>query len=35
MLVRDTKDCEGSVPAFLPDAWRRFAQQVKVRPLPM
>jgi hypothetical protein len=35
MLVRDTKDREGPVLAFRPDTWRQFAQQVKVRPLPM
>ncbi len=34
VLVRDTRDREGPVLAFRPGAWRRFAEQVKVRPLP-
>jgi Domain of unknown function (DUF397) len=34
VLVRDTKDREGPVLAFPPGAWRLFAAQVKVRPLP-
>lgn len=34
VLVRDTKDRQGPVLAFRPDAWRRFAGQVKAGPLP-
>jgi len=34
ILVRDTKDREGPVLAFRPDAWRRFAAQLKAAPLP-
>ena len=34
VLVRDTKDREGPVLAFAPDAWRRFAGWVKVGSLP-
>ena len=34
VLVRDTKDREGPVLQFGPDAWRRFAAQVKVRQQP-
>ncbi len=34
VLVRDAKDGEGPVLAFPPSAWRQFAQQVKVCPLP-
>jgi hypothetical protein len=29
VLVRDTKDRQGPVLRFTPDAWRRFAGQVK------
>jgi hypothetical protein len=29
VLVRDTQDRRGPVLAFTPDAWRRFADQVK------
>ena len=29
VLVRDTKDRQGSVLAFDPQTWRRFADQVK------
>ncbi len=29
VIVRDTKDRTGSVLRFSPDAWRRFAEQVK------
>jgi hypothetical protein len=29
VLVRDTKDCTGPMLRFTPDAWRRFAKQVK------
>ncbi|MGH3224494.1 MAG: DUF397 domain-containing protein [Streptosporangiaceae bacterium] len=29
VLVRDTKDRQGPVLAFTPQAWRRFAQRVK------
>jgi hypothetical protein len=29
VLVRDTKDRDGSVLRFTPGAWRRFADQVK------
>ena len=29
VLVRDTKDRPGSVLAFAPDAWRRFAARIK------
>jgi len=34
ILVRDTKDREGPVLMFRPDAWRRFAAQVKAFSLP-
>lgn len=34
VLVRDTKNRGGPVLAFRPDAWRRFARQVKVSTLP-
>jgi hypothetical protein len=34
VLVRDTNDREGPVLKLGPDAWRRFAGQVKVRQLP-
>jgi hypothetical protein len=34
VLVRDTKDREGPVLKLGPDAWRRFAAQVKVCQLP-
>jgi hypothetical protein len=33
VLVRDTKDREGPMLAFRPDAWRRFAVRVKVGTL--
>jgi hypothetical protein len=29
VMVRDTKDRTGPVLAFTPDAWRRFADQLK------
>ena len=29
VLIRDTKDCTGPVLRLSPDAWRRFAEQVK------
>jgi hypothetical protein len=29
VIVRDTKDRTGPVLAFTPDAWRRFADQLK------
>lgn len=31
VLVRDTKDREGPVLSFWPEAWRRFAVQMKGR----
>jgi len=31
VLVRDTQDRTGPVLRFSPDAWRRFADQVKAR----
>ena len=34
VLVRDTKNREGSALAFRPDAWRRFAGQLKAGTLP-
>ncbi len=34
VLVRDTKDREGPLLAFPPDAWQRFAGHVKAGPLP-
>ena len=34
VLVRDTKDREGPVLAFPPDAWRRFSGRVKAGTLP-
>jgi hypothetical protein len=29
VLVRDTKDCQGPMLRFTPDAWRRFADRVR------
>jgi hypothetical protein len=29
VLVRDTKDSQGPMLRFTPDAWRRFAKQLK------
>lgn len=29
VLVRDTKDNQGAILRFSPDAWRKFAEQVK------
>ena len=34
VLVRDTKDRPGPALAFLPDAWSRFAAELKTGPLP-
>lgn len=34
VLVRDTKDRQGAVLAFRPDAWRHFAVRVKAGTLP-
>jgi Domain of unknown function (DUF397) len=33
ILVRDSKDSTGGTLRFSPDAWRRFAAQLKRRPL--
>jgi len=33
VLVRDTKDREGSVLTFPPNVWERFAQRVKANKL--
>jgi hypothetical protein len=33
VLLRDTKDREGSVLTFPPNAWERFAQRVKANKL--